>query len=464
MGSSMDNEVIQPKKQKNVLRMAVVTSFITTFMGSALNLSIPNLEEQFQVSGAMVGWVVTAFTIAVAAFSVPMGKIADAKGRRKVLIIGISTFAVLSFLCAFSTAIWMLLALRVLQGVAAAMIFSTNNAILISVFPGSERGRVLGLSTAAVYVGLSVGPVVGGILNTRLGWQSIFFVTCGVAVAALILAVIGAPERQTEVLSADFDLAGNILYIAMIIAFLYGLTNLSITKYGWAIMTGGLLLCVLFVTVERKAADPVIRVTMFSHDAVFTLSNLSALLNYGATFAISYLVSIYLQIVMGYSSQAAGLILIVMPAVQAAFSPLMGRLSDRIPPYKLASAGMALCVVGLVLFSMLTVTMPIWHIIVTMIIVGFGFALFSSPNTNTVMSCVNKEDYSVANSILATMRTVGHSSSMAIVTIVVGLNLGDMGLAEAPPAMLVSTMHKCFYIFIVLCVAGVFMSLKRRKN
>ena len=250
---------VQEKKQHNVLRMAVVTSFITTFMGSALNLSIPNLEEQFQVSGAMVGWVVTAFTIAVAAFSVPMGKIADAKGRRKVLIIGISTFAVLSFLCAFSTTIWMLLALRVLQGVAAAMIFSTNNAILISVFPGSERGRVLGLSTAAVYVGLSVGPVVGGVLNTRLGWQSIFFVTCGVAIAALVLAIIGAPERQTEVLSVDFDLAGNILYIVMIIAFLYGLTNLSISKYGWMIMTGGLILCVLFVMVERKAADPVDR-------------------------------------------------------------------------------------------------------------------------------------------------------------------------------------------------------------
>lgn len=443
--------------------MAVVTSFITTFMGSALNLSIPNLEMQFHVSGALVGWVVTAFTLSVAAFSVPMGKIADAKGRRKVLIIGISAFAIVSILCAFSTSIWMMLTLRVLQGVSASMIYATNNAILISVFPDSDRGRVLGLSTAAVYVGLSMGPVIGGILNARFGWQSIFIVTCGVSIVSLVLAIIGAPERPVATLPVNFDLTGNVLYVAMITASLYGLTNLSISKYGWMILTGGILLGVIFVLTEKKVADPVIRISMFSHDAAFTFSNLAALLNYGATYAISYLISIYLQIVMGYTSQTAGLILIFMPAVQAFFSPVMGKLSDRIQPYKLASAGMGLCVAGLVMFSMVSVNTPLWYVIMSLIVVGFGFSLFSSPNTNAIMSCVEKPDYSVANSILATMRTIGHSSSMAIVTIVVGMNLGTKGLTEAGPEVLVNTMHKCFHVFVILCIVGIFMSLKRRR-
>jgi multidrug resistance protein len=460
----MESDLELRRKQNNVLRMAVVTSFITTFMGSALNLSIPDLESQFQVSGAMVGWIVTAFTLSVAAFSVPMGKIADARGRRKVLIIGISFFAVLSLACAFSVNIWMMLVLRVLQGLAAAMIFSTNNAILISVFPGSERGRVLGLSTAAVYLGLSLGPVIGGILNTRVGWQSIFIVSCGVALVSLCLAIKGAPQRPIATYSVNFDTAGNILYIAMITAFLYGLTNLSISKYGWIIMCAGLAFAVAFVLVEKKSDDPVIRISMFTGDAAFTLSNLAALLNYGATFAISYLVSIYLQIVMGYTSQTAGFILICMPAVQALFSPAMGKLSDRVAPYKLASAGMALCVAGLGLFALIETDTPLWYVIMALIIEGFGFALFSSPNTNAIMSCVGKNDYSVANSILATMRTVGHSSSMAIVTIVVGINLGSLGLDEAGPKVLVDTMHKCFYVFVVLCIIGVFMSLKRRKQ
>lgn len=452
------------KEQKATLRMAVVTSFITTFMGSALNLSIPTMETQFHVSAALIGWVVTAFTLAVAALSVPMGKIADAKGRRRILITGIVSFAVISFVCAFATKIWMMLALRALQGVAASMIFATNNAILISVFPGSERGRVLGISTAAVYIGLSVGPVVGGFLNGTLGWQSIFILSGMIALVALFFASRGIPKTDKGDPDASFDLGGNVLFIAMVTAFLYGLTNLSVMEYGWLIMIAGIALGCAFAVVESRANDPVIRVSMFTHDSVFTLSNLAALLNYGATFAISYLVSIYLQVVMGYSSQTAGLILIFMPVVQAAFSPVMGKLSDRVPPYKLASAGMGLCVLGLILFAFLSVTTPLWYVIMTLIIVGFGFALFSSPNTNAIMGCVDRADYSVANSILATMRTVGHSSSMAIVTIVVGFTLGTTALADSTPAMLILTMHKCFYIFIVLCVAGVFMSLKRRKE
>jgi len=452
------------KEQKATLRMTVVTAFITTFMGSALNLSIPTLETQFDVSAALIGWVVTAFTLAVAALSVPMGKIADAKGRRRILVTGIISFAVISFACAFAVNIWMMLTLRALQGIAASMIFATNNAILISVYPGSERGRVLGISTASVYVGLSVGPVVGGFLNGTLGWQSIFVLSGIIALIALVFASHGIPKTDKADGTASLDLGGNILFIAMVTAFLYGLTNLSVMRYGWLIMITGICLGVAFVAVERKAKDPVIRVTMFSHDAVFTLSNLAALLNYGATFAISYLVSIYLQVVMGYSSRTAGLILIFMPVVQAAFSPVMGKLSDKVAPYKLASAGMGLCVLGLVLFSFLSVNTPLWYVIMTLLIVGFGFALFSSPNTNAIMGCVDRADYSVANSILATMRTVGHSSSMAIVTIVVGFTLGTTALADAAPDVLIGTMHKCFYIFIVLCVIGVFMSLKRRKE
>ena len=249
----------------------------------------------------------------------------------------------------------------------------------------------------------------------------------------------------------------------MISLILYGLTNLTISRYGWLILVCGLALAAAFILVEQRAEDPVIRLTMFTRDRVFAFSNLAALLNYGATFAISYLVSIYLQVVMGYSSQTAGVILICMPAVQALFSPLMGRLSDRVPPYKLASLGMGLCVAGLGMFSLLGLYTPFAWIIAALVVEGFGFALFSSPNTNAVMSCVNKEEYSVANSILATMRTFGHSASMAIVTIVVGMGLGNAALTEAAPSQLVKTMHWCFLVFVALCVIGTVLSLERKR-
>ena len=450
-----------------ILYVALLTSFMTTFMGSALNLSIPNMEADFQVGAALVGWVITAYTLTVAAFSVPFGKLADVIGRRKILIPGIAIFGICTLGCAFAGNIWLLLALRIVQGIGASMIFATNNPIVISVYPPTERGRVLGLGTAAVYVGLSVGPVIGGFLNHHLDWHSIFLLTVVIALTSFILSIKAIPAdldaAQTASKGPKPDLVGNLLYIVCIAITLYGLSSISTLSYGWAVLLAGLVLGAAFVKAEAKAENPVIRISMFTEDKAFAFSNIAALLNYGATFAISYLMSIYLQVIMGYTSQAAGLILIAQPLMQALFSPMMGKLSDRIAPYKLATAGMGFCVAGLVLFSLVGLETSIIFVVAALVLSGFGFALFSSPNTNAVMSCVEPKDYSVANSILSTMRTVGQSSSMAVVTIVVGITMGSQALTAADPVTLVNTMHIIFGIFIALCLIGVVLSMQRRK-
>ena len=449
------------KKQKHILYMAMITSFITTFTGSAINLSIPDIETEFGVSAAMVGWIVTAYTLTTAMLSVPMGKIADSTGRRRVLITGVSLFAVLAVSCIFSVNIAMFITLRALQGMAASMIFATNNAILIDAFPLEERGKVLGTSVAATYTGLSLGPVLGGFLNDRFGWRSIFIVTCLVAAVSLFFIVTGAPKDSREGRKAIVDVPGNLLFIASIGLFLCGLTNVTITESGKLMMIAGVLLAVLFVVREQRAQDPLIRLSMFTKDAAFTLSNLAALLNYGATFAITYLLSIYLQVVSGYSSETAGLILIFMPAVQAVLSPLAGSLSDRVAPYKVASLGMLVCAGGLTLFSFIGEGTHLAYVIFALMFEGFGFALFSSPNTNAIMSRVGKKDYSIAQSIVATMRTMGHTSSMAVVTIIVGIKMSGKALTEAPSGLLIDTIRLIFRVFIVLCLIGTLMSMKR---
>ncbi len=453
---------------KTILKVAMLTSFLTTFMGSALNLSIPNLEADFQVGATLIGWVVTSYTLSVAALSVPFGKVADAAGRRKVLLSGVGLFCFFTLACAFAWNIWVLLGLRILQGISASMIFATNNAILISAHAPSERGRVLGLSTAAVYVGLSLGPVIGGFLNHHFDWHAIFYLSSAVGLVTLTLAIKGIPagfdaEHGGASGGAKLDVPGNLLYIACIVISLYGLTNLSTMDYAWAILLSGLAVGAAFVRVELKVENPVIRISMFTGDKAFAFSNVAALLNYGSTFAISYLMSIYLQVVMGYTSQTAGLILIAQPVMQALFSPMMGKLSDRIAPYKLATAGMGCCVIGLTLFFCVGVDTSLLFIFAALILSGFGFALFSSPNSNAIMACVQPQDYSVANSILATMRTVGQSASMAVVTIVVGFTMGSQALADASPADLVGTMHIIFGIFICLSLVGVVLSMQRRK-
>ena len=203
---------------------------------------------------------------------------------------------------------------------------------------------------------------------------------------------------------------------------------------------------------------------MFTKDRAFLFSNIAAFLNYGATFTVGYLLSIYLQVVMGFPSQIAGLILIVQPAMQALFSPSMGKLSDRVAPYKLASIGMSLCVAGLMLLSLLKLDTHLAFVIVILVLMGLGFAVFSSPNVNAIMSRVEPKDFAVANSIVATMRTLGQTSSMAVVTIVTGVMVGNTALAEVPKEDLMRTIHVIFVIFIFICIAGVFFSVSRGKG
>ena len=446
----------------------MITSFMTTFMSSALNLSVPALESYFGVSAAAISWIVSAYTISVAAMSLPFGRIADITSRRRVFLTGIAGFGILSVMCVFVTHIGILITLRALMGCCGAMIFSTNNAILISSYPHEVQGKVLGYSVAATYTGLTAGPVVGGVLNSTLGWRSIFIVSAIVSAAAFTAAFLAPSAREDG--AADphgFDATGALLYIGSIVASLYGLTNLDNGAVSVVILAAGIAALVLFFVHESRresqGLSPVMKVSMFRSSRTFTFSCLAALLNYGATFAISYTISIYLQVILGIPSGRAGLVLITMPAIQALFSPLTGSLSDRIRPSVLASSGMGLCALTLLLFSRINATTSFAYIITALCITGLGFALFSSPNTNAILSCVDKSDYGVANSIIATMRTYGQSSGMAILSVITSVYLGTGSLENSPASDIIAMMHTAFLLFAGLCIAGLFFSLARDK-
>ncbi len=449
--------------------VTMVTTFSTTFMGSSLNLSIPAIGEEFNVSAGFLGWVITAYMLTVAAFSVPFGRLADIVGRKKIFIPGVVMFSMSSLLCAFSWNICFMIVLRVVQGLSGSMIYSTNIPFLINAFEPSQRGRILGYNSFATYLGLSLGPVIGGVLNHYAGWRSIFIATFVIAITAFIVAIYSLPaDRKKSVEETSIedaaDIPGNLLYITTIGMTIFGLTMMADLDSAVYIAAIGIFAFALFVVREMNTNHPLIKISLFTNDRGFAFSNLSALLNYGATFATGYLVSIYLQVVMGYSSQIAGVIMISQPLVMAVVSPIAGKLSDRLSPYKLSSFGMGLCAVGLMFFVFIDQDYPLWLIIAGLIVTGLGFGFFTTPNTNAVMALVEKKDYGVASSILTTMRSVGHASSMALVTIVVGTYMGDSSLAEAGPAVLVETLHTTFTICIYVCIAGVFFSLARGRK
>ncbi|MGN0736055.1 MAG: MFS transporter [Anaerovoracaceae bacterium] len=456
------------REQKNTIIVCVITAFITTFMGSALNLSIPDLEKEFGVGAQTVGWVVTIYMLTCSALAVPFGRLADRVDRVLILRTGILIFSAGSLSAVISRSMGMFLLFRLMQGIGASMIFSTNIAILAAAFDEKERGRVLGYATCATYAGLSAGPVIGGILNQHFGWRAIFLVTASITAVAFCGAVLKLPKgsgmeySSSEKVKPVTDYAGNILFVMSMVMSMYGLSAFKNNVLAPFILVAGLFLFIIFIRTEKRVANPVVDIRMFCSNLPFTLSCFAATVNYGSNFAISYLMSIYLQLVKGMSSQWTGIVLAVSTVIMAILSPWVGRLSDRVSPNRISAAGMAFCAVALGLFTFVRKDSSLTQTIITLALSGLGFALFSTPNTNAVMSCVKKEDYGTASSILSTMRSLGHTASMSAVTAISGIYMGSDSMGEAPQEMLMKTLHVSFAIFTFLCILGIFMAAKRK--
>lgn len=444
-----------------VLAVVMAVSFLTAFMGSAVNLAIPAIGAFFNSNAFSTSWVVTAFLLASTALLLPMGRLGDIAGKRKVFIVGICAFAVSTLCVGLAWSLTSLIVFRICQGVAGSMIFSTGIAIVSLAFLPTERGQAMGMTVAAVYSGLSVGPVLGGFLNHAWGWRSIFFFTAVVSAVAAVLAIRFLQRQNEEVTPAAFDFVGSLYYVVAITAILFGFSSAAASTWAWVALLGGSLLLAVFFRYEAKQVQPILNVTLFRHNVAFVFSNIAAMINYSATFGVGFLLSLYLQVIAGLNSQAAGLILLAQPLVMAVGSPFAGRLSDRMEARTVASVGMAFCAVGLFGFIFLTMATPIWLIIVNLMVIGLGFALFASPNNNAIMGAVEKKDYGVAASILSTMRMIGQSTSMAAVTLLLSIYTGNSVVGSQYQERVLASIHTAFLVFAIVCVLGIFASLAR---
>jgi len=448
---------------KNVaLIVATLSSFLTPFMGSSVNIALPSIGGEFQLNAVILSWVATAYLLAAAMFLVPFGRIADIYGRKKIFTGGVIIYTLSSLLAAISTSAAMLISFRVLQGIGGAMIFGTGVAILTSVFPPGDRGRALGINAAAVYIGLSLGPPAGGFLTEHFGWRSVFLTNVFLGLIIIIAIIWGLKGEWRGAKGEKVDFTGAIIYSLALVAVMYGFSLLPAMIGGVLIITG--VLGILgFIRWEMRVESPLLNISLFRNNSVFTFSNLAALINYSATSATGFLLSLYLQYVKGVGPEHAGLILVSQPVVMAVLSPLAGRLSDRVEPRVLASIGMALTTLGLVLLAFLNQDTGFGFILTSLIILGSGFGLFSSPNTNAVMSSVEKKFYGVASGTLGTMRLIGQMLSLGIAMLLFALYLGQVQITPEYYPLFVKSIRTAFIIFAVLCFGGIFASLARGK-
>ena len=440
--------------------VATLTSFMGPFTVSSVNVALPAIQADFSADAVILSWVATSYLLAIAVFLVPFGKAADIYGRKKIFTWGLILYTFSSFLAVFSFSMKMLIAMRIIQGLGSAMFVTTGMAILTSVFAPAKRGRAIGIYVSAVYIGLSAGPFAGGFLVRYIGWRSIFAVVVPFGALSVFMTMRYLKGEWADARGEKLDLSGSLLYGLSILALVYGASLLpqSVAVY---LIIGGLAGLGVFIRIETRVRYPVFEGRLFRQNKLFTFSSLAALINYSATFALTFLLSLYLQYIKNIGPQYAGTTLIAQPVVMAVFSPLAGRLSDRIEPRLIASAGMMMTAIGLFSFVFLGDDTATVLIVLTLAFLGFGFSLFSSPNMNAIMSAVERRYFGIASGTVATMRLLGQMTSMAITMVVFAIFIGREPISPSNYDQFLKSVQVAFLIFSSLCTIGIVFSMCR---
>ena len=462
-----------------VLLIASIGSLMGPLDSTIVSVTLPTISQELGMDYSTSVWVPTAYLAVTAALLLTMGRLSDVRGRKPIYVAGFGLFALGSLLCSLSQNGEQMILFRGLQGIGAAALMATATALVTDAFPPQERGKALGINAMSVYIGLSLGPPLGAVLTGTLGWRSIFWVNIPIAATVIMLAQwkIAKPSRPRP--DTRFDLAGASSFAIGLVAFLIALTFGE--SWGWtsAFTLGLIVLAVamfaIFVVNEgRLGKCAMFQLDLVTRNRLFAAGNLSALLNYTAYFGVSFILSFYLQRVLGMDLYTTGLVLLSMPLVMSVLSPISGWMSDRVGSRALASAGMFIMAAGLLLMSTLTATSSAAEVVAWFVILGVGMGLFSSPNTSAIMGCVEGDRLGVASGTLSTMRTVGQSMSLAIMGALIATASSTelvsalfMG-APLPPGTadedFIRGMALAFRVSAGIAVAGALASLARGRG
>ncbi len=418
------------RRRWQLLALTSVGAFMWPLDGSIVSVALPVMGPDLRLSFTAAVWVSAAFLLTTAVLLIPAGRIADQRGRVRYYLLGIAVFTVASLLCAVSRDGSWLIASRVVQGAGAALMGATSAAIVTAVFPPHERGRALGINVMAVYIGLTVGPPLGGFIADSVGWRWIFLINIPIGVVVLLWGWFMLP-RSEKVPGPRLDVLGSVLLGAFLVCLLVPLT--FSVEWGWGSpATLGLLLVsaaslVAFVVWERRVESPILDLDLVLKNRLFAAANTAALLNYMALYGVSLLTAIFLQLVHEESATLTGWLLLSMPLLMAVLSPFSGRLSDRIGSRVLATGGMVAIAAGMALLALTPESAPLWRVAACLAVVGVGMAAFSAPNTSAVMGSVRRDQLSQAGAFLGTMRTAGQALSVALLGGIAASQLGRAG-------------------------------------
>lgn len=387
-----------------------VGAFMSALDGSIVNTILPVVQGALATDVATIEWVVTVYLLVVSGVLLTFGRFGDLYGHRRVYASGVVVFVLASALCGLAATAAALVAFRGLQALGAAMLFANGPAIVTRNFSPEERGRALGLYAGLVYLGLTMGPSLGGWLTAAWSWRAVFYVNVPVGLAALLLTLGVVPHAAPAATDERFDVWGGLTFTVGLVALLLALNRGH--AWGWrsgaiaALVALAAALLVGFVVIERRVAHPMLDLTLFER-RVFSAAAASAVLNYMSVFSIVFLAPFYLIQARGLSPAHTGVVLTAQPLVMTVAAPLAGALSDRIGARAPATIGMTVLAVGLFLLSRLDGRSTLGDVVLGLGIAGLGTGLFTSPNNSALMGAAPPDRQGVAAGVLATARNVG---------------------------------------------------------
>lgn len=445
-----------------VVFVSFITSFFAVFLSNGIIIGVPAIAAEFAMNNVIQNWVPTIFFLVVAVFTVPAGQISGKFGVKKSLLAGVIVYLIASIGACLSFSTESFLVFRILQGAGVAFLNVSAMAMVVQAVKPQNRGKALGFTVTGVYLATSLSPVICGFLVYNLGWRSMFYFVIPFLLLCILLMVLKIPGEWKTYEKDRIDKFGSILYAIGILAFIYGFTTLT-TSSGLILTVLGIIILIGFGAYELRQTSPVFNMKLFKNTK-FTSSNIAALCSYIAVMVVTTILNYHFQYVRGWNAQMSGMILIITPIIMAIMAPNAGKLSDRIHPQKLAAIGMAIATVALGILTFLNGDTPLYLVVLAMILQGLGMGLFSSPNMNAIMSSVPPKDAPTASASQATMRTIGQTMSLGLLTLVFAWVMGSLELAPQYAAMIVQSSQIICGICTAACILAIFASLVGIKS
>ena len=427
---------------------------------SSVNIAMPAMAAELQADARLVSWLPTIFLVSNVALILPFGKLADNIGRKRIYMIGLLVTVITSLGAAMAASIEGILFFRFIQGGASAMTLGTGVAIISSLYPANKRGMAIGINSACIYIGLTIAPALGGIVTEIWGWRSVFLMPAPIAVLLVALIAVFVKGEWRADSRVPFDWQGALIFAAGTTLLIISLTGLPQFNYALLLLIS-LGLIWLFVWHQSNSDQPLIRWQMFAQNRLFSFSLASASLMYASLYPLTFLLSLYLQYIRDLSPSDTGQVILMQGIAMALLAPFSGRLSDRIQPRNIATAGCIVVTLGFLMLVQLDMHTTQLYIGGSLFLIGIGMGLFTSPNNNAVVSAVDARDLGVATATMNLARVMGNLIGMGVVNLLMNLNLGDKQIIPIYYGLLESTISTAIIISLAYALVGGFLSAMR---